>query len=182
VGRGVVERVLHTASARRAQNDSPSGNIKEKAMMTRHTVLRVSLAASLIALSTAGCGQMRPSQKMDIFEATLSAAQETPVTDSFGTGQAEVQYNSTTNVISWKVTYSGLSGPATGAHIHGPAPLGQNAGVLFPFTNVTAQPITGQSTITPAQYADLAAGLYYVNIHSAKFPGGEIRGQLRRRT
>ena len=38
-----------------------------------------------------------------------------------------------------------------------------------------------ETTITPAQYGDLAAGLYYVNIHTARFPGGEIRGQLRRR-
>jgi hypothetical protein len=80
------------------------------------------------------------------------------------------------------VTYSGLSGPATGGHIHGPATPGQNAGVLVPFTgNLNAQPVQGQMQITPAITGHLAAGHLYVNIHTAQFPGGEIRGQLRRR-
>ena len=151
-------------------------------MMTRHTVLRTSLAAALVALAVAGCGQMRPSQKMDIFEAALTGAAEVPPAATTATGQAEVQYNSNTGMLSWKVTYTGLSGPATAGHIHGPAAAGANAGVVVPFAaNVTAQPIAGEAKITPTQYGDLAAGLWYVNIHSAKFPGGEIRGQLRKR-
>jgi hypothetical protein len=150
-------------------------------MMTRHTVVRTALAASLVALAVAGCGQMRPSQKADIYEATLSGAQEVPPANTRGTGTAEVQLNTSTNVLSWKVTYSGLSGPATAAHIHGPAGPGANAGVVIPFQNAGANPIVGQATITPAQYGDLAAGLWYVNVHTAANPGGEIRGQLRKR-
>jgi hypothetical protein len=156
---------------------------KEKlAMMTRHTVLRTAFAAGFIALAVAGCGQMRPSQKMDIFEATLSGSQEVPPAATTASGQAEVQYNSNTGMLSWKVSYTGLSGPATAGHIHGPAAAGANAGIVVPFgANVTAQPIAGEAKITAAQYGDLAAGLWYVNIHSQKFPGGEIRGQLRKR-
>jgi hypothetical protein len=151
-------------------------------MMTRQTILRTTVAASLLALGLAGCGQMRPSQKMDIFEATLSGTQEVPPNASPGRGTAEVQVNSNTNTLTWKVTYSGLSGPATGGHIHGPAAPGANAGIVVPFTgNLNAQPVQGQAQITPAQMADLSAGMWYVNIHSAQFPGGEIRGQLRRR-
>jgi hypothetical protein len=151
-------------------------------MMTRQTILRTTIAATLLALGLAGCGQMRPSQKMDIFEATLSGTQEVPPNTSPGRGTAEVQVNSNTNTLTWKVTYSGLSGPATGAHIHGPAAPGANAGILVPFTgNLNAQPVQGQAQITPAQMGDLSAGMWYVNIHSAQFPGGEIRGQLRRR-
>lgn len=150
-------------------------------MFSRHTVLRTALAASLVSLTLAGCGMM-PSQKMQIFEASLSPSQEVPVTASSGSGAAEVQFNENTNKVSWKVTYSGLSGSATGAHIHGPAAMGANAGVVIPLTgNLDAQPIMGEMTVTAAQYADMAAGLYYVNIHTAKFPGGEIRGQLRKR-
>jgi hypothetical protein len=149
-------------------------------MMNRHTVVRTALAAALVAL-VAGCGQMRPSQKMDIYEATLSGAQEVPAVNTAGRGTAEVQFNSNTSTLSWKVTYSGLTGPATAGHIHGPAGAGQNAGVTVPFTNVTANPITGEAKITPQQYGDLAAGLWYVNLHTAAHPGGEIRGQLRRR-
>lgn len=151
-------------------------------MLSRHTLLRTAIAAGFVTLTLAGCGQLRPSQKIQIFEASLSANQEVPPVDSSASGSAEVQFNENTNKLTWKVTYNGLSGPATGAHIHGPAPVGQNAGVVIPFTaNLNAQPVAGETTITPAQYADLAAGLYYVNIHTARFPGGEIRGQLRRR-
>ena len=151
-------------------------------MMTRQTILRTTVAASLLALGLAGCGQMRPSQKMDTFEATLSGTQEVPPNASPGRGTAEVQVNSNTNTLSWKVTYSGLSGPVTGAHIHGPAAPGANAGIVVPFTgNLNAQPVQGQAQITPQQLGDLAAGMWYVNLHTAQSPGGEIRGQLRRR-
>ncbi|MDB5872657.1 MAG: hypothetical protein JWQ07_2099 [Ramlibacter sp.] len=151
-------------------------------MITRQTMLRTTLAAGVLALGLAGCGQMRPSQKMDIYEASMSGAQEVPANGSGGRGMAEIQFNTNTNELSYKVTYSGISGPATGGHIHGPAAPGANAGIVVPFTgNINAQPIEGKATITPTQYGDLAAGLWYVNIHSAQFPGGEIRGQLRRR-
>ncbi|MBI2770965.1 MAG: CHRD domain-containing protein [Burkholderiales bacterium] len=151
-------------------------------MMTRHTVLRTAFAAGLVALAAAGCGDMRPSQKIEIYEATLSGSQEVPPAATTASGQAEVQYNQNTGKITWKVTYTGLSAAATAGHIHGPAAVGANAGVVVPFgADVTAQPIQGETVLPIAQYADLAAGLYYVNIHSSKFPGGEIRGQLKRR-
>lgn len=151
-------------------------------MLSRHTVLRTALAAGFVTLALAGCGQMRPSQKIQIFEASLSGSQEVPPAVTTATGAAEIQFNENTNKLTWKVTYNGLTGPATAGHIHGPAAMGQNAGVAIPFAgNLNAQPVMGETTITPAQYADLAAGLYYVNIHSARFPAGEIRGQLRKR-
>jgi hypothetical protein len=157
------------------------GNTKEKAMMIRHTVLRTAFVAGLVSVAVAGCGMMQPEKKMDIFEATLTGTQEVPPNTSAGRGTAEVQYDSSKNTLSWKVTYSGLSGAATGAHIHGPAAVGANAGIVVPFSNVATQPVQGQATITPTQFGDLAAGLWYVNIHTAQAPGGEIRGQLRRR-
>jgi hypothetical protein len=148
-------------------------------MMSRKTVVATAIAATALAL--AGCGQMRPSQKVDIYEARLTGAQEVPPVNTAANGMAEIQLNTNTNVLSWKVTYTGLSGTPTGGHIHGPAGPGQNAGVVIPFTNVAAQPVAGQATITSQQYGDLAAGLWYVNIHTAANPGGEIRGQLRKR-
>lgn len=150
-------------------------------MFTRHTFLRTVVVAGVVAATLAACGQLRPSRKLDIYEATLSGAQEVPPASTTATGTAEVSLNNNTNLLTWKVTYSGLTGAPTGAHIHGPAALGQNAGVAVPFTNVGAQPVMGQATLTPQQVGDLAAGLWYVNIHTANFPNGEIRGQLRRR-
>jgi len=150
--------------------------------MLIRNVSRAALAAGLIALAVAGCGQMRPSQKIDIFEATLSGAQEVPPVSTPAGGTAEVQLNTNTNTLTWKVSYSGLSAAPTGGHIHGPAAAGVNAPVVIPFTgSLAAQPIQGQANLTPQHVTDLAAGRWYVNIHSANFPGGEIRGQLRRR-
>lgn len=98
-------------------------------------------------------------------------------TTSTGTGTATITYDEATNLLSWDITYGGLSGPVTVAHFHGPAVPGVNAGVQVPIT-VTASPLIGSATITDAQEADLFAGLYYVNIHTAANPGGEIRGQV----
>jgi hypothetical protein len=150
-------------------------------MTTRHNVLRAIVVGTVLAATLAACGQLRPSRKVDIFEATLSGAQEVPPASTSATGTAEVSLNNNTNLITWKVTYMGLTAPPTGAHIHGPAAPGQNAGVVVPFTHVGAQPVVGQATLTPQQVNDLAAGLWYVNIHTPNFPNGEIRGQLRRR-
>lgn len=112
------------------------------------------------------------------YSAKLNGASETPPTDSKGTGSAHVTLDTTKKTLSWTVTYSGLTGPATMAHFHGPAPVGQSAGVAIPLTGPMASPLKGSSPITDSQIADLKAGQWYVNIHTAAHPGGEIRGQL----
>lgn len=150
-------------------------------MINRYTLLRTAAVASLFAGTLAACSHVGLSSKVDNYSATMSGAQEVPPVTTSGAGAAEVQLNKDTHVLTWKVTYSGLSGPAVAGHMHGPAAAGQNAGVLVPFTNVGSQPITGQATITPQQESDLAAGKWYVNIHTPTHPGGEIRGQLQRR-
>jgi hypothetical protein len=111
-------------------------------------------------------------------KATLDAKSEVPATTSAGTGTADIDYDAATKKLSWKLTYSGLSGPATMAHFHGPAEAGKNAGVAIPITNATSSPAEGSATLTDAQAADLMAGKYYVNVHTAANPGGEIRGQV----
>ena len=77
------------------------------------------------------------------------------------------------------MTYSGLTGPATAAHFHGPAAVGANAPPVVPVpATALANPIKGDATLTDAQAADLAAGKWYFNIHTAANKGGEIRGQV----
>jgi hypothetical protein len=110
--------------------------------------------------------------------ATLSGKSETPPNTSAGTGTADIDYDPATKKLSWKVTYSGLTGPATAGHFHGPAEPGKNAGVAVAIPNATSSPAEGSATLTDAQAADLEAGKYYVNIHTAANPGGEIRGQV----
>ena len=74
------------------------------------------------------------------------------------------------------VNYSGVT--ATNSHIHKGA-AGVSGGVVFGFTSPITSPVNYTSVaLDAAQEADLNANLYYVNIHSAAFPGGEIRGQL----
>jgi hypothetical protein len=112
-------------------------------------------------------------------KATLDGASEVPASTSAGKGTADIDYDAATKKLTWKVTYSGgLSGPATAAHFHGPAEPGKNAGVAVAIPNATASPAEGSATLTDAQAADLMAGKYYVNIHTAANPAGEIRGQV----
>jgi len=101
-----------------------------------------------------------------------------PGITSSGKGAATASLDTATKTLTWSVEYSGLSGPATAAHIHGPADPGADAGVVVPFTGNLASPIKGSATLTDTQIAQLEAGKWYVNIHTAANKGGEIRGQL----
>jgi hypothetical protein len=114
----------------------------------------------------------------DKMKATLDSKSEVPANASAGKGTADLDYDPATKKLSWKLNYSGLSGPATAAHFHGPAEAGKNAGVAVAIPNATTSPVEGSATLTDAQAADLVAGKYYINIHTAANPGGEIRGQV----
>jgi hypothetical protein len=96
---------------------------------------------------------------------------------SAGSGQLDATFNKETNTLNWTVTYAGMTGPVTAGHFHGPAMAGENAGVALGFKGDTASPITGSAVLTPAQMNDLMAGKWYVNLHTAANPKGEIRGQ-----
>ena len=140
------------------------------------TLLRASLVAGAAAVALAGCGMMSR-DKVSSFSGTMNAASEVPPNMTRGSGLAEAWLNRETNVLKYKITYTGLSGPATAAHFHGPAPAGANAGVVLPFSSA-ASPIEGEAKLTAAQAADLGAGKWYANIHTAANPAGEIRGQM----
>ncbi|MDQ0569877.1 hypothetical protein QFZ42_001711 [Variovorax paradoxus] len=140
------------------------------------TLLRATLVAAVASAALAGCGMMSRSNTAS-FSGAMNAASEVPPNMTRGSGLAEAWLNRDTNVLKYKITYNGLSGPATAAHFHGPAPAGANAGVVLPFARAES-PIEGQATLTPAQAADLIAGKWYANIHTAANPAGEIRGQM----
>jgi len=133
-------------------------------------------AAAALLLAAALLPAAAQAETMN-FSAALSGQNESPPNDSAASGQATATFDTETRELSWNVEYEGLSGPSIGAHIHGPAEPGENAGVLIPFEN-TQSPITGSATLGQDEAQALMDGKLYVNIHSEQHPGGELRGQL----
>jgi hypothetical protein len=138
--------------------------------------MRTTLYAVLVASALALAGPA--SAATQHYMATLNGESETPPNTTSGSGSASVDLDTATNTLSWTINYKGLTGPATGAHFHGPAPTGKAAGVAVPITGDLASPIKGSAKVTATQIKDLKAGQLYVNIHTAAHPDGEIRGQL----
>ena len=110
------------------------------------------------------------------YMATLTAAQEVPPNTSTATGTSTLIYNPNNRTFNATTTYTGLSSAVTAGHIHKGA-VGVSGPPIFPFTTLTSPIYYTSGMITTEQAADLNAGLYYVNIHSATYPEGEIRGQ-----
>lgn len=110
-------------------------------------------------------------------KADLKGATEVPPNDSKGSGSVTATYDSASKKLTWKGSYSGLTGAATAAHFHGPAPAGKNAAVMIPI-NPHGPSFEGSATLTDAQAKALMDGDLYVNIHTAAHKAGEIRGQL----
>ena len=110
-------------------------------------------------------------------EFPLSPGQEVPPVASAATGQGVLDYDTAANLLSWSITYSGLATDLAAAHLHGPAPAGVNAGVVVPMT-IGPSPIVGSATISDAQGVELLNELWYVNLHTAQHPAGELRGQV----
>jgi hypothetical protein len=111
--------------------------------------------------------------------ATLTAKKEvpTPAGSPKGTGTFTGTVGAK-RVLTWKLTFRGLTGPAAGAHIHlgRPGKAGPVAIVLC--GTVCRSPMTGRATLTAVQLRTIRSGGAYVNVHTRKNPGGEIRGQV----
>jgi hypothetical protein len=138
---------------------------------------RAILAAALVAV--APVVPLAAFAEVVALKADLAASNEVPPNDSTATGSAEGTFDTDSKAFSATVTYDGLSGPAIGAHIHGPAEQGSNAGIILRFESASS-PTGLSATLTDAQAADLLAGKLYVNVHTELNPGGEIRGNLTR--
>ena len=120
---------------------------------------------------------VNPDTNVVAFSGKLNASEEVPQGSSTGTGMLKATFDTKSNLLVWTVTYSGLTGPVVAGHFHGPALLGQNAGVALGFSGSMDSPIKGSATLTPAQAADFMSGKWYVNLHTATNKGGEIRAQ-----
>jgi hypothetical protein len=98
-------------------------------------------------------------------------------TGSAGTGSAAMTFDDASNLFNWNITWGGLSGSVSSAHFHGPALPNQNAGVKVPI-GVLTSPSIGSATLSSSQASDLLSNLWYINIHTALHPAGEIRGKV----
>jgi CHRD domain len=139
----------------------------------RHAMIRAGLAFTVVAgMLMTGPTSFAANVK---YKADLKGSKEVPATDSSATGKANITYDDKSKKLSWVVTYSGLTGDPTAAHFHGPAAAGKNAG---PVVDISGDIKKGSAELTADQAADLKAGKWYLNIHTEKFPDGEIRGQV----
>jgi hypothetical protein len=120
------------------------------------------------------------------YKADLEPSSVVPPTTSRGSGEVTVRLDTSTRMLRWSGTYHGLSGPATTAHFHGPAAVGENAKEQLDVKltnasheNRSAGRFAGEAMLTDAQIDDLEDGKWYVDVHTDAHPQGEIRGQLR---
>jgi hypothetical protein len=142
---------------------------------SRRNVVVTACSVGLVLLA-------RPANAAPVsFKVDMNGAQQVPPVQTGATGTADLTYDPATRVLTWSVTYSGLSGPATMAHLHGPAMQGKNAPPVVWLSEKGApvsNPIKGQATLTPEQAQQMIGGEWYINVHTQANPGGEIRGQV----
>ncbi len=114
-----------------------------------------------------------------LFEAELSAANQTTVTNSPGSGLAKLSFDIQTMTIEWEVRFDALTSAPTGIHLHGPAQPGTNAVAIIDLGgNGLESPITGSATVTDSHAQYMLLGWSYVLLKTRRYPEGEIRGKL----
>lgn len=140
--------------------------------------------ASILLLTS--CEKEFDKTKVEEFSKTgivMSAQNEVPANSSTATGSLNVSYSRANRVLYYNFTWTGLTGNVTNMHIHGQAPIGFTAGVFQGFSGFPTTPsgsFKGSLLIdnVTIKEENLLNGLYYVNIHTAANPGGEIKGQI----
>ena len=148
-------------------------------MTTKKAAVAALAAVSVLGATSVAAGQETVTTTK--VKAALNIGQEVPRPRGTKVGASGL-FTGTLNgtTLTWRLTWRRLSGPATAAHIH-MAPRGKPGPVIVPLCGPCTTPETGTATLTTAQVGMLrrASGLY-VNVHTARNPAGEIRGQLTR--
>lgn len=147
-------------------------------MAIKH-VVGLGIVATL-GVVAAACSTSEPvSPTMYTIEAAMSGASEVPTVNTNARGELRGTLNRETREIRYVITCRDLTGPATAAHFHGPATASENAGVQVDIgPGCTTSARNGSATLTQAQFQDMMNGRMYVNVHTASYPNGEIRGQV----
>lgn len=135
------------------------------------------LAAAVAALSLAAFSSAAP--RKTTWETTLTASAEVPKQAVKNTkGHGTFTGTLVGNKLSWTLTFTGLTGAATAAHIHMAAAGKAGNVVVVLCASACKSGKKGTATISKALQTAFAKHLLYVNVHTAKNPNGEIRGQL----
>ena len=167
----------------------------------------MTLGAVIAVVAVSACGddddpiRPDPNKQVEVFTAIMSGANETTPNSSTAGGSGTLRIFSTradansafiADSMRYDLSWTGLSGNATGAHIHAPAPQGQNASVVHNFSapacrdncSVSGVFTTPSNTVPPGLTLQALAeavrnGQAYFNVHApTPYTGGEIRGQL----
>ena len=115
------------------------------------------------------------------FTAILNGGQEVPINESPAFGVAFMTFKDDEKLLFYSITFTDvfLVGSETAAHFHAPSNPVEDAPILFDITPVPCSPKNGSvGPLTKKQIGELKRGLFYINIHTDEFPGGEIRGQV----
>jgi hypothetical protein len=127
-------------------------------------------------------GQIEPYTPEALWEATLTGEQETPPVTTSASGEASFTLEADLGILHYTVGVTNIVS-ATASHIH-LAPVGKSGPIVFGLFNTSqgtldaTHPLGGCLQLTGKNLLDLVTGYYYVNVHTAAHPGGEIRGQL----
>jgi len=141
-------------------------------IMRNKFVFALATLVVLTLATSASAAIINLSAMMDGPQANAGAGTGSP-----GLGLATITLDDVTKQLSWDINWGGLLGSPSAMHFHGAALPNQHAGVEIG-TGVVGPPVIGNAILDPGQESDLLAGLWYLNLHTSAFPGGEIRGQV----
>jgi CHRD domain-containing protein len=141
--------------------------------MHRSSVLGVVLAVALFA---DGYGLAGRSAAVKL-TARLDAIQETPAPKAAARGSGTFVATLSGRSLRWRLTFARLSGRALAAHIH-LGRQGVSGPVVVPLCGPCSSGVHRTVTVTARLRTALLAGSAYVNVHTARNPAGEIRGQV----
>ena len=145
------------------------------------TMMFLAVTFSLIALISCNKDDDQPAEDKFNISGNANGAQEVPAVTTTGTSTITGIYDAEHNVLDYTITWTGLAGTVNNMHFHGPADPTISAGVQIPITGWPTTPagtISGSSTLSDAQEADLLSGKWYYNIHTTFKGSGEIRGNI----
>jgi len=160
--------------------------------MQRIKLTALSLILVAVAIGIASCEKDAERKKSVEYMKSgipMTGANETPPNPSAALGTLDVYYAKNSKILSYKVTWQGLADTIVGMHIHGLAPAGYQIGIvqnilttkneaLFPFRGGSYSGTLNVDGVVIKEQ-DVLNGLYYLNIHTKTYPGGEIRAQIK---